>query len=124
MSHIWVIGWSKVTPVKNVDVNYEQPLTPFTLFKLFTLFTMFTLFNLLKQLTMLTPTLCMNTRFYFVCLGLTDNTRPSVMDVSPKNFRLSKSILLIDHGIAGDYRITGDHRIPWDHRIAGAGIIE
>ena len=77
MSHIWVIGWSKVTPVKNVDVIYEQPLTPFTLFKLFTLFTMFTLLNLLKQLTLLTSTFCVNTRFYFDCLGLTDNIRSS-----------------------------------------------
>ena len=34
------------------------------------------------------------------------------------DFRLSKSILLIDH------RIAGDHRIPGDHRIAAAGIIE
>ena len=52
------------------------------------------------------------------------------MEVSPYTFRLSKSILLIDHQIAGDHRITedhrkaGDHRIPGDHRIAAAGIIE
>ena len=46
-------------------------------------------------------------------------TRPSVMEVSPKTFRLSKSILLIDHRIPGDHRIAGDHRIPGDHRIAG-----
>ena len=51
------------------------------------------------------------------------------MEVSPQTFGLSKSILLIDHRIAGDHRIhgdhqiAGDHRIPGDHRIAAAGII-
>ena len=46
------------------------------------------------------------------------------MEVSPYTFQLSKSILLIDHRIAGDHQIAGDHRIPGDHRIAAAGIIE
>ena len=46
-------------------------------------------------------------------------TRPSVMEVSPQTFQLSKSILLIDHRIPGDHRIAGDHRITGDHRIAG-----
>ena len=47
------------------------------------------------------------------------------MKVSPKTFGLSKSILPIDHRIAGDHqiaenhRIAGDHRIAEDHRIAG-----
>ena len=34
-------------------------------------------------------------------------TRPSVMEVSPQTFGLSKSILLIDHRIAGDHQIAG-----------------
>ena len=34
-------------------------------------------------------------------------TRPSVMEVSPQTFGLSKSILLIDHRIAGDHRLAG-----------------
>ena len=38
-------------------------------------------------------------------------TRPSVMEVSPQTFGLSKSILLIDHRIAGDHQIAGDHRL-------------
>ena len=46
-------------------------------------------------------------------------TRPSVMEVSPYTFGLSKSILLIDHRIAGDHRRAGDHRIAGDHLIAG-----
>ena len=46
------------------------------------------------------------------------STRPSEMKVSPYTFRLSKSILLIDH------RIAGNHRIAGDHRVAAAGIIE
>ena len=33
----------------------------------------------------------------------TVETRPSVMEVSPKTFGLSKSLLLIDHRIAGDH---------------------
>ena len=40
------------------------------------------------------------------------------------DFLLSKSILLIDHRIAGDHRITWNHGIAGDHRIAAAGIIE
>ena len=36
-----------------------------------------------------------------------NKTRPSVMEVSPKTFGLSQSILLIDHRIAGDRRIAG-----------------
>ena len=55
-------------------------------------------------------------------------TRPSVIKVSPQTFGLSKSVLPIDHRIAGDYRIAGDHRIPGDHRISRdhriPGIIE
>ena len=43
-------------------------------------------------------------------------TRPSVMEVSPWTLGLSKSILPIDHRMAGDHQIAGDHRI--------AGIIE
>ena len=35
------------------------------------------------------------------------------------DFWFIKSILLIDHRIAGDHQIAGDHRIPGDHRIAG-----
>ena len=38
-------------------------------------------------------------------------TRPSVMEVSPWTFGLTKSILPIDHRIAGYHRIAGDHRI-------------
>ena len=56
--------------------------------------------------------------------GIIIKTRPSVMEVSPQTFRLSKSILLIDHRIPGDHRIAGDHRIPGDHQISAAGIIE
>ena len=33
-------------------------------------------------------------------------TRPSDMEVSPQIFGLSKSILPIDHGIAGDHQIA------------------
>ena len=46
-------------------------------------------------------------------------TRPSDMEVSPQIFGLSKSILPIDHGIAGDHQIARDHRITGDRRIAG-----
>ena len=46
-------------------------------------------------------------------------TRPSEMKVSPLTFGLSKSILPIDHRIAGDHRIAWDHQIAGDYRIAG-----
>ena len=46
-------------------------------------------------------------------------TRPSVMEVSPYTFGLSKSILLIDRRVAGGHRIAGDHRINGDRRVAG-----
>ena len=48
--------------------------------------------------------------------GQNMKTRPSEMEVSPKTFGLSKSILPIDHRIARDHGIAGDHRM--------AGIIE
>ena len=47
------------------------------------------------------------------------STRPSVMEVSPWTFGLSKTILPIDHRIVGDHRIAEDHRIAGDHLIAG-----
>ena len=44
-------------------------------------------------------------------------TRPSMMEVSPWTFGLSKSILPIDLRIAGDHQIAEDHQIAGDHRI-------
>ena len=51
--------------------------------------------------------------------SLSKQTRPSVMEVSPQTFGLSKPILPIDHQIARDHRIAGDHRKAGDHRIVG-----
>ena len=50
-------------------------------------------------------------QFSVSTLNKSVSTRPSVMEVSPKTFGLSKSILPIDRRIAGYHGISGDYRM-------------